>query len=47
MEKRQTKFITIAMPQMQNLELKHDPKSNIQLHSPNRECVLPVKLEQK
>jgi hypothetical protein len=34
--KRPMKFITIIMPQMQNLELKHDQKLNIQLHVPNR-----------
>jgi hypothetical protein len=47
MAEHPTKFIIIVTPQMQNQELKHAPKPNIQLHAPNRECVLPVKLEQK
>ncbi|MDR2439794.1 MAG: hypothetical protein LBE12_10555 [Planctomycetaceae bacterium] len=45
--KRQTKFITIVMPPMQNLESKHDQKSSIQLHVLNQECVLLENLEQK
>jgi hypothetical protein len=47
MEKRQTKFITIVMPPMQNLESKRAPKLNVQLHAPNRKCVLPVNPKQK
>jgi hypothetical protein len=47
MAKHQTTFIIIVMPQMKNHESKHDPKLNIQLHVPNREYVLPEKLEQK
>jgi hypothetical protein len=27
--------------------LKNDQKSNIQLHVPNQECALPIKMEQK
>jgi hypothetical protein len=47
MAKHQTKFIIIVTPPMQNQELKHAPKLNIQLHVPNRECVLLANLEQK
>jgi hypothetical protein len=47
MAKRPMKFLIIVTPQMQNQELKHAPKPNIQLHAPNHECVLPAKLEQK